>query len=90
MTVKVKVHPYLRSFTGNQKEVEVDGKTIGECIDNLDKRFNGIKERLINKQGEIESYWEIYINSENCFDKNLSSPVTDGDELSIVAIIAGG
>ena len=90
MTVKVKVHPYLRSFTDNNKEVEVDGKTVGECIDNLNERFNGIKQRLVNKQGKIENYWEIYINSENCTAKDLSNPVKDGDELAIIAIIAGG
>ena len=90
MTIKLKVHPYLRSFTGNLKVVEVDGKTVGECIDNLDARFAGIRQRLVNKHGNIESFWEIYINSENCTAKDLSNPVKDGDELAIIAIIAGG
>jgi len=90
MSIKVKIHPYLRSFTDNKKVVEVDGKTVGECINNLDKRFTGIKQRLVNKRGKIENYWEIFINSENCTAKDLSNPVKDGDELSIIAIIAGG
>ena len=90
MTVKVKLHPYLRSFADNKKEVEVDGKTVGECIDNLNEKYNGIKQRLVNKQGKIENYWEIFINSGNCTAKDLSNPVKDGDELTIIAIIAGG
>ena len=90
MTIKVKIHPYLRSFTGNQKVVEVEGKTVGECIDDLDARFAGIKQRLVNKKGKMESYWEIYINSADFTAKDLSSPVKDGDELAIIAIVAGG
>ena len=90
MTIKLKVHPYLRSFTGNQKVVEVNGNTVGECIDNLDARFSGIKQRLVNKYGKMESYWEIYINSENCTAQDLSNPVKDGDELAIIAFVAGG
>lgn len=90
MSVKMKIHPYLRSFTDNQKVVEVNGETVGECIDNLEKRYNGIKERLVNKKGKIENYWEIYINSGNRTAEDLSNPVKDGDELTIIAIIAGG
>ena len=90
MSVNVRIHPYLSKFTNGQKIVKATGKTVGECIDALDIKFPGLKEQLLDKQGNLDSLWEIYINSYSSYPEELTKPVNDGDELIIVALIGGG
>jgi len=91
MSVKVRLHPYLRRFTNGQEVVKAVGRTIGECLDDLETKFPGIKQRLRDEQGELLSFYEVYVNSSDGFSpEELSSPVKDGDELMIAPVIAGG
>jgi molybdopterin synthase sulfur carrier subunit len=90
MSVTVKLHPILRQFTQGEKMVEVEGTTIGECIDKLDKKFPGIKQHLVNKTGKLHDLWDIYVNSSSSYPEELALPVHDGDELNIIALIQGG
>jgi molybdopterin synthase sulfur carrier subunit len=90
MSVTVRIHPFLRKFTGGQKIVEVECKTIGECIENLEVKFPGIKQPLCDKEGMLHTLWDIYVNSASCYPEEFAKPVKDGDELTIVAIMAGG
>lgn len=90
VSVRVRLHPYFRRFTDGQDAVEAVGQTIGECIDDLGSRFPGIKERLCDEKGELLSFYDIYVNSQSCYPEELAKPLKDGDELTIVTIIAGG
>jgi len=90
MGVKVRLHPLLRKLAGDQEWVESWGRTVGECIDNLETQFPGIKQRLCDKQGKLLNYFEIYINSESSYPEELTKPVSDGDELTIVTLVGGG
>ena len=76
MSVKVRIHPILRRFVGGRDMVETTGKTVGECLDNLDIEFPGIK--------------GLYIGLSLSDPDELSRPVKDGDELSISVAIGGG
>jgi molybdopterin converting factor small subunit len=90
MSVTLKIHPYLRKFADGLKEIELEGRTVGECIDALAARFPETRERLCDEQGNLHSFWEIYLNSDSCYPDELATPVKDGDELTIVSIMAGG
>ncbi len=91
MSVNVRLHPYLRRFTNGHETVEAVGRTIGECLNDLETKFPGIKQRLRDEQGELLSFYEVYVKSSDGFyPEELSSPVKDGDELMIVPVIAGG
>jgi len=91
MSVKVRLHPYLRKFTSGQEVVEAVGRTIGDCIDDLETRFPGIKRRLCDEQGNLHSFYSVYVNSSDGFcPEELSSLVKDGDELIIVTVVPGG
>lgn len=91
MSVRIRLHPYLRRFTSGQEVVEAVGRTIGECISDLETKFPGITRRLCDEQGELLSFYEVYANSSDGFRlEELSSPVKDGDELMIATVIAGG
>ena len=63
MSVKIRLHPYLKKFTHGQMVAEAVGQTIGECIDDLETQFPGIKQRLCDEQGKLLSYYDIYVKS---------------------------
>jgi len=90
MSVKVKLHPYLRKFANNQSVLQVSGRTVAECLDDFDAKFPGIKRELLNEQGKLHSYYDICVNLRSSHVDPLSEPVHDGDELLVITVIAGG
>ena len=91
MASKVRIPTPLRKLTDGQQEVAVDGKTVGEVLKHLEKKYPGIKDRIFDESGSVRRFVNIYINEEDIrFLKNLQSSVKDGDEISIVPAIAGG
>jgi len=90
MSIKVRLHPYLRKFTDNEGVVDVSGHTVGECLNDLDSRYLGIKQQLVNKQGKLHNYYDVCVNLQCSYADPLSEQVHDGDELLIITVIAGG
>ncbi|MBI4709981.1 MAG: MoaD/ThiS family protein [Nitrospirae bacterium] len=90
MPVKVRIPVPLQRLTQGKEEVEGDGKTIIELINNLETKFPGIGER-ISESGKIRRFVNVYVNEEDIrFLKAEETQVKDGDEISIVPAIAGG
>jgi len=90
MGVEINIHPTLLSFTDNQEVVQVNGGTVGQCLEQLVARFHNVKERLFNKDGKLLSHVDLYINEESAYPEEMAKPVNDGDELHIVLMISGG
>ena len=90
MGIKINIHPILHQFTNGQAVVEVNGDTVGQCLDDLVKQFPGIETGLFGKNGKLLNYVDIYVNLESSYPEELAKPVKDGDELHIILIIAGG
>jgi sulfur-carrier protein len=81
----------LRKLTNELETVSAAGGTIGELIDNLDKAFPGLKERVCDDQGAVRRFVNIYVNGEDIrFLEDKATAVKDADEISIVPAIAGG
>jgi molybdopterin synthase sulfur carrier subunit len=90
MAITVRIPTPLRTLTGGADEVSIDGTTVGELIDNLEKKHPGIKERLCDEKG-VRRFVNVYANEEDIrFLDNLQTKVKDGDSVSIVPAIAGG
>ncbi len=90
MTVKVRIPTPLQKLTDGKDEVEGEPGTIISLINDLEKRFPGIGER-ISEGGRIRRCINIYLNDEDIrFLKNEETEVKDGDEISIIPAIAGG
>ena len=71
--------------------VEVKPGTVGEAILELQSRFPGIKERLIDETGEVRRFVNVYVNEEDIrFLQTQATALKDGDEISIIPAIAGG
>ena len=90
MPVKLNLHPWLSEAGGGHNAVTVVGGTVGECLDELNIHFPGIKEQILNKQGDVKSYVLILLSGQNTYPDELSTPVKDGDEISIVFAVDGG
>ncbi len=91
MAKKVRIPTPLRKLTNNEELVEVDAATIGDAITELQSRFPGIAERLIDEKGEVRRFVNVYVNEEDIrFLQNKETPLKDGDEISIIPAIAGG
>lgn len=91
MAVNVRIPTPLRKLTNNEELVEVKASTIGEAINELQSRFPGIKERLIDEAGSVRKFVNVYVNEEDIrFLQNQQTAIKDGDEVSIIPAIAGG
>jgi len=88
---KVRVPTPLRKLTKEQETVGASGENIGQLLDDLEKQFPGIKERLCDEQGQLRRFVNVYVNDEDIrFLQGQQTAVKDGDEVSIVPAIAGG
>jgi len=91
MALKVRIPSPLRSLTGGKGEVDGTGTNVNDLIENLEKKFPGIKVRLCDETGNLRRFVNIYVNEEDIrFLKGKDTSLKEGDEVSIVPAIAGG
>jgi molybdopterin synthase sulfur carrier subunit len=91
MSVSVRIPTPLRKLTQNQELVDGQGDTIGDILDNLEKNYPGLKERVCDEQGSVRRFVNIFVNDEDIrFLQDTATVVKSGDEVSIVPAIAGG
>ena len=91
MPVNARIPTPLRKLTNEQELVQVEAKTSSEAITELQGRFPGIQERLVDEKGEVRRFVNVYVNEEDIrFLQNQDTALKDGDEISIIPAIAGG
>jgi len=90
MSIKINIHKTHRQFTNGLDIVEVDGNTVGACLDNLVKQFPDMGKVLFNKKGKLVNVIEIYVNLKSAYPDELARQVRDGDNIHITLMIAGG
>jgi molybdopterin synthase sulfur carrier subunit len=91
MSVSIRIPTPLRKLTQNQELVDGQGDTIREILDNLEKNYPGLKERVCDEQGSVRRFVNIFVNDEDIrFLQDTATAVKAGDEVSIVPAIAGG
>lgn len=89
--ITVRIPTALRRVTQGQGEVQIEASTIAELIDNLEKEFPGIKERLVEETGEIRKFVNFFVNDEDIrFLDGKDTKLNDGDIVAIIPAIAGG
>ncbi|MDZ4789460.1 MAG: MoaD/ThiS family protein [Blastochloris sp.] len=91
MAIEVSIPTPLRGLTNNQDIVHVAAGNVSDLINDLNTQFPGIKERLVDDQGNLRRFVNFYVNGEDVrFLDDKNSVVKDGDEVTIVPAIAGG
>ena len=91
MGVLVRIPTPLRRMTGGADKVELEVDDLSQMIDKLESDYPGFKERLLDEEGELRYFVNIYVNGEDIrFDQGLKTSIKSGDEISIVPAVAGG
>lgn len=91
MAINVRIPTPLRTLTQNQEVVQAEGSTVAEVIDDLQRQFPGLKERICDENGEVRRFVNVYLNDEDIrYKEDKETTIQSGDELSIIPAIAGG
>jgi molybdopterin synthase sulfur carrier subunit len=91
MPVLVRIPTPLRAVTKGAAEVHADADTVGGLIDDLERQFPGMRERIVEEGGQVRRFINIYVNQEDIrFLDGIKTAVKQGDEVAIVPAIAGG
>ena len=78
----------LRDYTGERREVEANGATLAEVLADLDRRYPGIRFRMIDEQDGIRRHMRIYVNGDEVNAIHVS--LRGSDEVIIVQALSGG
>jgi molybdopterin synthase sulfur carrier subunit len=91
MPVMVRIPTPLRSITKGTAEVQAKGETVDDVMQDLERQYPGLRERLMDDKGELRRFINLYVNEEDVrFLQSLKTTLKDGDTVSIVPAIAGG
>jgi molybdopterin converting factor small subunit len=86
--VKVTIASPLRSYTEQRKEVEADGSNVGELLLDLERRYAGIRFRIVDEQGQVRKHLRIFVNRMEV--RALDAPLAASDEVHILQALSGG
>jgi sulfur-carrier protein adenylyltransferase/sulfurtransferase len=91
VSVTIHIPTPLRRFTADQGEVQVEGATVGEAMQDLTRRHPSLQRHLFTDDGALRSFVNLFLNDEDVrhLDKE-GTRVSSGDTLSIIPSIAGG
>ena len=86
--MRVNLSSHFRSYTASKPQVEARGVTVGEVLADLDRRFPGLRFRVIDEQDHVRRHVKVFVNLASIED--LSTPVAEADELHILGALSGG
>ncbi|WP_326699097.1 MoaD/ThiS family protein [Streptomyces sp. NBC_01754] len=91
MSVKVRIPTILRTYTGGRSEVEAEGTVLSEVIESLEKNHPGIAARVLDDEGKLRRFVNVYVNDDDVrFEEGLRTATPDGAGISIIPAVAGG
>ena len=91
MSVSVRIPTILRTYTDGESEVSANGATLAEVLDDLDARFAGIKGRIVDEDGKLRRFVNVYVGNDDVrFLDGLGSATPEGTQISIIPAVAGG
>jgi molybdopterin converting factor small subunit len=86
--IRVSIPSQLIAYTGGATRVEADGATVGAVLDDLDRRFPGLKFRVVDEQDRIRRHMRIFIGPEEA--RSVGAPVDRSGEVLIFGALSGG
>ena len=91
MSATVRIPTILRTFTSGAGEVTAEGSTLREVLDNLEGSFPGIRARILDEQGALRRFVNVYVGDDDVrFIGGLDAEIPDGARISIIPAVAGG
>jgi molybdopterin converting factor small subunit len=86
--VNVRIPTPLRSYTGERASGEAEGATVGELFADLDRRYPGLRFRVVDEQGRVRRHMKVFVNDEAV--RELDTPVGPSDEITLMQALSGG
>jgi molybdopterin synthase sulfur carrier subunit len=86
--MRVRIPTPLRSYTNQRAEVTAEGSTLDELFTDLDRRFPGLRFRVIDEQGQLRPHMSVFLGDERCRD--LATSLEEFDEVVIMQALSGG
>jgi sulfur-carrier protein len=91
VSVSVRVPTILRTYTAGESEVSASGATLAEVLDDLDANYSGIKARVLDDEGNLRRFVNVYVGNDDVrFLDNLETATPDGTQISVIPAVAGG
>ena len=91
MSAKVRIPTQLRTLSGGAAEVAVDGSTVNEVLEGLERAHPGFRGRLFDDDGQLRRFVNVFVADEDVrFLKGLDTEVAEGTTVSIIPAVAGG
>jgi molybdopterin converting factor small subunit len=91
MSVSVRIPTILRTYTNGESEVKADGSTLAEVLESLDGSYPGIKGRILDEQGSIRRFVNVYVGNDDVrFLEALDTSTPEGAQVSVIPAVAGG
>jgi molybdopterin converting factor small subunit len=90
MSAEIEISSVFGRYTNEQLNIKVEGKTVGECINDLVRQYPDIGKVLLDKNGKLGHSYDVFINGESAYPVDMAKSVSDGDKLNIVMLIYGG
>jgi sulfur-carrier protein len=88
---KVRIPTQLRTLSGGEAEVDVEGTTVGEVLAALDTAHPGFRGRLFDDDGNLRRFVNVFVADDDIrFMSGLDTPVPEGETVSIIPAVAGG
>jgi molybdopterin converting factor small subunit len=91
MAVTVSVPTVLRTLTGGQSKLEVEGSTVGEVLDGLEAAHPGLRARVLEDDGAIKRFMNVFVDDDDVrYLEGLDTKVAPGASVTIFQAVAGG
>lgn len=91
MSVQVRVPTILRTYTSGESTVQAEGSTVAEVIDALEADYPGIKARIVDEQGALRKFMNVYVDNDDVrYVEGLATPVSAKQQVSVIPAVAGG
>lgn len=88
MSCTIRIASPLRSYTNGAPSVQANGATVRDLLADLDRRFPGMRFRMIDEQDRIRRHVRVFVNTRAATE--LSAAVRPGDEVHLICALSGG
>jgi len=86
--LKVVLPTPLAEYTRHRREVEAEGATLAELLADLDRRYPGLRFRVVDEQGAVRPHIKVFVNRVQA--RSLAVALAPADEVLVVAALSGG
>ena len=87
----VKLPSVLRAHANGERDIDVEGGTVGDAVQALVGRHPALGQQLLTPDGELHRFVNVYVNGRDVrYLEGLATPIEPRDEIRLLPAIAGG